>query len=134
MKQFEFFLSQVQDPILRENFKKIIDFLSQSALQQDAFQAAEIYVTANVTGLKIGHKLSSVPKDVIVTRLVAPAAARLVVDYAGFTSEEALFNVTGLASGETLHARVLLGTLQNVVQVGETFTTESPTQQIRSKF
>lgn len=134
MSQFDLLLAQVEDPVIRDNFRKIIEFLGANPVRQDAFQACELNVTANATGLTIKHKLGQVPKDCIVTRLIAPSAARLVIDYAEFTNEEVSFDVSGLASGEKLHARVLVGTLQDVVTLGDDLVIEDPTQQARGKF
>lgn len=134
MTGFDLFLEQVQDPAARENFRKIIEFLSQNPAGQAAFKACELYVTANQTGLKIKHGLSSIPKDVITTRMVASSTARLVLNYADFTADEISIDVTGLAAGEKLHARLLVGNLESVVTFGEALSIESPTQQVRSKF
>ena len=127
-------VNQIEDPIVRDNFKKIMDFLNQQELGASAFKAVELYVTANATGIKIKHGLNSVPKDAILTMMVSPSGARLVVGYSDFTNEEVSFDVTGLSSGETLHARLLVGTFQSVVTFGESFVTEDSNQQLRSKF
>lgn len=127
-------LQQIQDVTVRDNLQKIVDFLLRAPFSGSAFQAVELYVTANATGIKINHALGAIPKDVILTQLSAPSAARLVVNYASFTSSEVSFDVSGLASGEKLHARLLVGTLPNVVTAGDSFAEESATQQLRSKF
>lgn len=134
MTGFDLFLEQVQDPAARENFRKIIDFLGSNPVKQEGFKACELYVTANQTGLKIKHGLSSIPKDVITTRMVASSTARLVLNYADFTAEEISVTVSGLADGEKLHARLLVGSFEDVVTFGSGLSIESPTQQIRSKF
>lgn len=134
MSQFDLLLAQVEDPVIRDNFRKIIEFLGANPVRQDAFKACELFVTGNATGIKIKHGLNQVPKDAIIVRLIAPSAARLVVDFAEFTSDEASFDVTGLASGEKLHARILVGTIENVATFGESFAMEDPTQQARGKF
>lgn len=127
-------LQQIQDVTVRDNLQKIVDFLLRAPFSGSAFQAVELYVTANATGITIDHKLGQVPKDAILTMLIAPSAARLVIDYAEFTNEKVSFDVTGLASGETLHARLLVGAFEDVVTVGESFAEENATQQERGKF
>ncbi len=130
----ELLLNGIEDSVVRDNFRKIMEFLNSQAVGGKSFQACELFVTGNATGIKILHKQGGIPKDCIISMLIAPSAARLVIDYANFTNEEASFDVSGLAAGETLHARLLLGTLQEVVTVGESFAEEDPTQQARSKF
>lgn len=130
----ELLLHHIEDPVIRDNFRKIVEFINGQVPGGKAFQAVELYVTANATGIKINHALGSVPKDAILTMLVASSTARLVIDYAGFTASEVSFDVTGLAAGEKLHARLLVGTFQDVVTVGEAFEEEDPTMQVRSKF
>lgn len=127
-------LQHVEDQVVRDNFRKIAEFLNNRMVGGRSFQAVELYVTANQAGIKINHSLGGIPKDAIITMLIAPSGARLVIDYAEFTSSQVSFDVTGLASGEKLHARLLIGTFQDVVTVGEAFEEEDPTMQTRSKF
>lgn len=130
----ELLLNQVEDTVIRDNFRKIVEFINGQVPGGKSFQAVELFVTANATSIKINHSLGSVPKDAILTMLVASSTARLVIDYAEFTDSQVSFDVSGLASGEKLHARLLIGTFQDVVTVGESFAEEDATQQVRSKF
>ena len=127
-------LNGLKDPDSRDNFQKIQDFLNNLAISHENFQAVEIYVTQNTTGLKIDHKLGGVPLDIIVTRLIAPSAARLIPQYSEFTKDAIYFDISGLASGESLNARLLVGTFSNVVSVGGVVRGDSETMQFRGKF
>lgn len=124
----------ITDEAVRDNFQKIQQFLNDLQTSSNQIQACEIYVTGNVTGLKIEHKLGGVPLDVIVSRLIAPSAARLVPKYSEFTKNEVVFDVSGLAAGEVLSARLLVGTFPDVVSVGDVVRGDAETQQFRSKF
>lgn len=134
MPNLELNLNSLQDETIRTNFQKIQDLLNGTQTTQNQIQAVEIYVTANATGIKIGHKLGGVPLDVILTRLIAPSAARLTPKYSEFTKDEVVFDVSGLASGESLSARLLVGTFPNVVSVGDVVRGDAETQQYRSKY
>lgn len=134
MPNLELNLSGLTDEKVRENFQKIQDFLNNFQTSPNQIQAVEIYVTGNATGIKIGHKLGGIPLDVIPTRIVAPSAARLKPKFSEFTKDAVVFDVTGLGAGETLSARLLVGTFPNVVSVGDVVRGDAETQQFRSKF
>jgi hypothetical protein len=124
-----------QDPQeTRDNFKRLQDFVNAMETTQKQLQSCEIFVTSNISGGKIAHSLGGVPLDVVLTRLVAPSAARLTFRFSDFTKDSVIFDVTGLADGETLSARFLVGTFPNTVTVGDVVRASSETQQTRSKF
>lgn len=127
-------LSGVDDQKLRDNFQKIQDFVNGMGTTQNQLQACEIYVTANQTGLKISHGLGSVPLDLIITRLIAPSATKLIAKYSEFTKDEVVFDISGLSDGETLSARCLVGTLPDVVTVGSVVRGDAETQEFRGAF
>ena len=126
-------LHGVQDPVVRDNFRKIQDFLNNLPVA-DNFQACEVFVTGNVSGATMKHKLGGVPKDVIISQLIAPSAAKLKFTFSAFTKDAVAFDVTGLSSGETLYARFLVGTFPNLVTVGEAVHVDTEVQEIRGKF
>ncbi len=127
-------LNGIKDEDVRQNFQDIQNILNAQVFDLERFQAIEIYVTANVTGLKISHRLGGIPLDVIPSRLIAPSAARLTPKFSEFTKNEVVFDVSGLSAGETLSARLLIGIFIDVVTVGEVARGDNETQQLRSKF
>lgn len=113
-------LQTIPDQNLRNSMQKVQDFLNNLPVSQDYFQPCEISVTENVTGAKLSHKLGGIPKDAILSRLIAPSAAKLKFRFSDFTSSEIVYDVTGLASGETLNARFLVGSFPDSVSTGTT--------------
>lgn len=127
-------LFNIQDQGTRDNFQKIADFLNNMETTQKQLQACEIFVTANIDGAKIAHKLGGIPLDLILTRLIAPSAARLKFRYSDFTKDSIVYDVTGLGSDEILSARFLVGTFPNAVTTGTVARASSEVQEFRSKF
>lgn len=127
-------LTPLENEAVRDNFQKAQDFVNNQPFGPGRWQACEIYVTANTTTGKIEHKLGGIPLDAFITRLIAPSAARLKLRFADFTRTEIVFDVTGLAAGETLSARFLVGSFPDVVTVGTPVRASTETQEFRSKF
>ncbi len=127
-------LANIQDQVVRDNMRKIQDFLNARPAAGDTFQACEIYVTENTAGLKIKHALGQVPLDCLVSRLIAPSAAKLKINFSDFSRTEVSVDVTGLASGETLSARLFVGTFPNVVTVGTVSRADTEVQELKGKF
>lgn len=134
MPNLDLLLANVQDNVTRENFQRIQDFMNSLGTTQKQLQACEIFMTGNVSGAKIAHKLGGIPLDVILTRLIAPSAARLTFRYSDFTNAEVVFDVSGLTSGQNLSARFLVGTIPDVVTLGSVVRASTETQELRSKF
>lgn len=126
-------LGGIQDVNVQDNMQKLQDNANAQPVTPQTMQAGEIFVTDNQTGIKISHTLGSVPLDVLITRLIAPSAAKLTLNYKNFTPTEISMDVTGLAAGETLSARLFFGTLPNVVTVGTVKRGDNETQSFRSK-
>jgi len=127
-------LDGIQDQNVRDNFRVLQDFLNSFGMSQKQFQACEIYVTANTTGLKIKHNLGGVPLDFIITRLIAPSAARLKANFSSFTKTDVSVDITGLAAGEVLSARFLVGSFTDVVTPSEVIRADTEVQELRGKF
>lgn len=134
MSNLDLNLTGLTDDKVRENFQKVQDLVNGMPATQNQVQACEIYVTANVSGLKISHGLGAVPLDLIITRLIAPSATRLTAKYSEFTKDEVVFDITGLLAGETLSARFVVGTFPNVVSLGDVRRGDAETEQFRGKF
>lgn len=126
-------INTIQDQALRANFQKIQDFINGQGTTQNQLQSCEIFVTDNVEGLKIKHSTGGIPLDFILTRLIAPSATKLKVNFADFTKDAISVSITGLTSGQTLSARFLVGTIPNAVVVGSTIRASSEVQEFKSK-
>lgn len=119
-------IKEIADNTIRKNFQAIQDFLGDSG-QLNGFVFLEFEVTKNEANYKIAHSLGSAPKDVIVTRLIAPAAARLVLNHGKFTTSQIDATISGLTSGQSLKCRMLVGTYPgntNSTAIAETDTQE----------
>jgi hypothetical protein len=127
-------LSGIEHQGIRDNFQLLQDFLSSAQTGPQQLQVIELFVTGTQAGIRIGHKLGAIPLDVIVSRLVAPSAARLIPKYAEFTKDAVVFDTSGLDTSQTLSARLIIAAFSDVVTVGTVKRGDSETQEFRSKF
>lgn len=104
-------IKEIGDLVIRRNFQELRDYFDKNG-QLDDFKLVEFEVTQNQNNLKINHGLSTIPKDVFATRVIAPSAAGLILNHGKFSSEAIDITVTGLSSGETLKARLFVGTFK----------------------
>ena len=108
-----FAIKEIGDLVMRRNFQELRDYFDKNG-QLDGFVLLEFEVTQNQTNFKINHGLNTIPKDVIATRVVAPSAALLVLNHGKFTNEQIDITVSGLASGESLKARLFVGNFKGI--------------------
>lgn len=101
-------ITEIADLIIRKNFQALRDYFDTNG-QLDGFTFVEFSVTSNQDNLKIKHNLGFVPKDVLVSRLIAPSAAKLELNHGKFDSTNIDATITGLSSGETLACRLFVG-------------------------
>jgi hypothetical protein len=134
MKALDLNISKISDESVRDSLRRVEDFLNNLPISQGFFQACEIFVTGDVDGAKIAHKLGGVPLDVVISRLIAPSAAKLTLRQSDFTKDEVVYDVTGLGDGETLNARFLVGNFPDRVLVGAEARGSSETQEVKGKF
>ena len=107
-------IKEIGDLVIRRNFQELRDYFDKNG-QLDDFKLIEFEVTQNQNNLKINHGLGTIPKDVFPTRVIAPTAAGLVLNHGKFTADSIDITVTGLSSGETLKARLFVGSFKGSV-------------------
>lgn len=96
-------------PLIQRNFEAAQTLANVQSVM-DNFTALAFQVTKNEANVKIAHNLGFVPKDVIITRLLAPSTAKLYVNHGLSDSDNLNITVSGLADGELLDCRLLVGT------------------------
>lgn len=78
-------VEKIQDPIARENFQNIQQFLNDDTLTRGKFTFYEIIFTKAETHKRIPHRLGFVPKDILQTSLTGAGA--ITWNYALFTTD-----------------------------------------------
>ena len=102
-------LKDVLDTYIRDNFKKLQEFFDLGT-GLEAFQAIEFQVTQATGEFKIRTSLGAVPKDIILSQLIAASGTKLRFHTGLFTAQEIVVSSTG-----PLRARFLVGSFTNVV-------------------
>lgn len=64
-----FFLKEVGDPYIRDNFRRLDNFLRDFPFAKGEFKFFEIVITGAVTNFDFLHNLGFLPKDVITTNV-----------------------------------------------------------------
>ena len=101
---------EVEDYFLRENFRKLSDFVTLQAILNGGFRVYEIVITGNVTAFKYAHNLSFVPKDVIQTSVVfSGGSGTLNWNYSSFDSTFLSLTTAGMGASDTCTVRALVG-------------------------
>jgi len=80
----QFRLDEIQDPIVRENFQKILEQFRTVPYLKGKWQFAELEFTAAATNFKFQHRLGFRPKDVILTSKTG--SATVTFNYDSFTN------------------------------------------------
>ena len=124
-------IKEIKDDYARDNFQILQDFMDGLSLTPDRFRVLELFLTENVTQLRIRHGLGFIPLDVLPTRLVAPSGAKLTFLYSEFTKDEIAVTVTGLSG--VLSTRLLVGTFPNVQTTNTREREANETQEWKSK-
>lgn len=105
-----FYIREIEDYFLRENFRKTKDFIDVQPILNGDFRFIEIVITGNKTNLKYAHNLSFVPKDVIQTSVVFSAGAgALVWNYSKFDATFLDLTTSGMGATDTCTVRALIG-------------------------
>lgn len=92
---------------LVENFRRLQNYFD-TASQVEGTVLLAFSLPLGGGQVKIPHGLGNVPKDVILTRLLAPSGAKLIVHHGLFDSTNIVVSATG--TGSDLKARLLVGT------------------------
>lgn len=85
-------LREVQDPIARENFKGLVEFLMKIPILRGAFEFREFtFSSAGTFAPK--HGLTFIPKDLIVTSVIG--SGTVAWDYGSFNRDTLAVTTTG---------------------------------------
>lgn len=87
------FITKDVEPLTRENFTRLTEFLQSFPLFRGEWKFFELTFTAAVTGLTIGHGLGFKPTDLIQTSLTGAGA--ITFNFASFTTENISVTTTG---------------------------------------
>lgn len=105
-------LQGITDSAIRSNFEKIERYVTANG-QLDGFKFLEVTKNSNEANFKLAHGLPSVPKDALITRLIAPTSSvKLSINWGLCDGSNMDLTVTGLAAGETMSARLFVGTFK----------------------
>lgn len=85
-------LNGIQDLVILENFKNILEYLRKES-HFDSFRHFELTFTNPVIGFKLKHNLGFLPKDIILTSQIGSGV--VVFDYSEFTANELVINLSG---------------------------------------
>lgn len=119
-------LKEIADSYIRENFKRLQDYFD-GVNSSEEFQAVDLQVQSAVTELKIRLPSGSgVPKDIILTKLIASSGVKLRFHWGLFTDGQIVVSTTGAA-----RARFLVGTAKNelAIQDGQVTAAETDKQE-----
>ncbi len=105
-----------------ENFRRLQRYFD-GFTPLEGFTCLSFELPAGASQVKIKHGLTYVPKDVILSRLIAQSGVKLTVHHGLFDRD----NIVVSASG-ALKARILVGTYQP--QSGDDATVESTETQV----
>lgn len=112
-----------QDPFLarvRKNFEELTRYYQEQA-QFDGFAHLEFALQPGDSHVKIKHGLGYVPKDVILTRLLATSGAKLTLHHAEFDTEYLVASYSNTATTQA-KVRMFVGTYRNSSGDPESFS------------
>lgn len=92
---------------IRKNFEQLSRYYDTDG-QLDGFKHLEFLVPSGASQVKIKHGLGFVPKDVIITRLLATSGVKLTLHHDMFDTENLVVSATG-----DVRVRMFLGTYKN---------------------
>lgn len=99
-----FFVTEIGDTYVKENFRKLKDFLSTESVFV-GFRVFEVVFKAAETNRKLSHGLGFLPKDLIITSQIG--AGTVTFNQALTTRDELV-----LSSTDACTVRFLAGTFQ----------------------
>lgn len=73
--KLDLLLANIEDATVRENFKRIQDFVENQTILDGFFEFYELTFTSAVTNYAFKHNLSFLPKDLIMTNVSDGATA-----------------------------------------------------------
>lgn len=110
IKPLALLLQVITDPQMRENFKRIGDFLTGHPILKANFEQFTISVPtpgALVNNFRFPHNLGYTPRDILVTSAIG--SGTVTWNYDKFSSTELDLSITGAAAGGTVVLRVFVG-------------------------
>lgn len=108
MRNLELRISDVADPIARDNFDKLQRLSDDDLFGKFKGKHFQVTVDKNLT-YDFAHKLGFAPEDIIITSIKTLGSATLVWDYNATTRTHVNFTVASLAPGESLTFRAFIG-------------------------
>jgi hypothetical protein len=104
------YIQEFDDDYLKENFRKLKDFVDAAPSLNASFKFFEIVITGNKTNLKFKHNFNFVPKDIIQTSVVfSGGAGTLTWNYSRFDSTFLDLTTAGMGATDTCTVRALVG-------------------------
>ena len=95
MAVLKFFLKELEDKFIRENFYRLDKFLREDALKKAEFSFFELVVLGTVVNKKFAHNLSFKPTDVILLSITKPDSATVTWHYDKFDRESVEISTSG---------------------------------------
>lgn len=93
MRDLELLLNDVKDPVVRENFDRILRASRELVMGGFIGRFLTLTVEGAVTNFTIAHGLAFVPTDVLQTSLIGAGA--ITFNFASFTRESISITTTG---------------------------------------
>lgn len=117
--------------ILRRNFEQLVQFFDQNS-QLTGFVPISFELTQGATQVKIAHGLGFIPRDILVTRVLAPTGVKLTIHHSLSTTSDLVVSVSGTGT-VNLKARMFVGTF-NRTEGSEVFEASASTQEVKALF
>lgn len=106
-------LSNVQDPVVRDNFSRLNESIVKDPYISGSFKLVEGTVTGNNSGAKFRHNLKYVPKDAILTSAIwSGTIGVLTIRNDRFDETHVEVTVSGLSPTESVSFRALVGRIE----------------------
>lgn len=102
--------------ILRKNIEALQNYFDSNG-QLDGFVHLDFTVPSGSTEVKIKHGLGYVPKDILITRIIAPSGVKLTLHHDKFDTDNLVVSATGTGD---VKVRMLAGTYKNSSAAAET--------------
>jgi len=103
------YAQEIADTFLRENFRKIADFINAQSILTGDFRLYDITITGNKT-VAYPHKLSFIPMDVIQTYVTFSGGVGATTWDVELNDDEFLYiTTTGMGASDVCRVRALVG-------------------------
>jgi hypothetical protein len=116
--------------VVRRNFDELARYFSDNG-QFNGFTAISFDLALGATREKIKHGLGFVPRDVVLTRLLAPSGTLLRLHHSEFTDEYLVVSMTGSGTNPA-QVRLMVGTFNRGEEDVDMFTPGQILQEFRA--